>query len=138
MSYQLKEEVSFDIDKDWWLGNLRFDFYDNKEILCNKFFPSDLIYELDKQEVISLKKMQEEVNLIQFDMIKNYNNLVSLCGGQGYSFEKVLYTEMEEANYAIKLVPTIDSYNYIYIYRNGDKWWLRKKNYLKRKLSTVR
>lgn len=71
-------------------------------------------------------------------MIKNYNNLVSLCGGQGYSFEKVLYTEMEEANYAIKLVPTIDSYNYIYIYRNGDKWWLRKKNYLKRKLSTVR
>ena len=55
------------------------------------------------------------------DMIKNYNNLVSLCGGQGYSFEKVLYTEMEEANYAIKLVPTIDSYNYIYIYRNGDK-----------------
>ena len=57
----------------------------------------------------------------QFDMIKNYNNLVSLCGGQGYSFEKVLYTEMEEANYAIKLVPTIDSYNYIYIYRKGDK-----------------
>ena len=54
-------------------------------------------------------------------MIKNYNNLVSLCGGQGYSFEKVLYTEMEEANYAIKLVPTIDSYNYIYIYRKGDK-----------------
>ena len=63
------------------------------EILCNKFFPSDLIYELDKQEVISLKKIQEEVNIIQFDMIKNYNNLVSLCGGQGYSFEKVLYTE---------------------------------------------
>ena len=121
MSYELKEEVSFDMDKELWLGNLRFDFYDNKETLCNKFFPSDLIYELDKQEVISIKKIQEEVNLIQFDMIKNYNNLVSLCGGQGYSFEKVLYTEMEEANYAIKLVPTIDSYNYIYIYRNGDK-----------------
>jgi len=138
MSYQLKEEVSFDIDKELWLGNLRFDFYDSKETLCNKFFPSDLIYELDKQEVISLKKIQEEVNIIQFDMIKNYNNLVSLCSGQGYSFEKVLYIEMEEANYAIKLVPTIDSYNYLYIYRKGDKWWLRKKNYLKRKLSTVR
>ena len=121
MSYQLKEEVSFDIDKDLWLGNLRFDFYDNKEILCNKFFPSDLIYELDKQEVISLKKMQEEVNLIQFDMIKNYNNLVSLCGGQGYSFEKVLYIVMDEPNSAIKLLPIIDSYNYIYIYRKGDK-----------------
>ena len=73
MSYELKEEVSFDMDKELWLGNLRFDFYDNKETLCNKFFPSDLIYELDKQEVISLKKIQEEVNLIQFDMIKNYN-----------------------------------------------------------------
>ena len=121
MSYQLKEEVSFDIDKELWLGNLRFDFYDNKEILCNKFFPSDLIYELDKQEVISLKKIQEEINLIQFDMIKNYSNLVSLCCGQGYSFEKVLYIEMEEANYAIKLIPTTDSYNYLYIYRKGDK-----------------
>ena len=121
MSYQLKEEVSFDIDKELWLGNLRFDFYDSKERLCNKFFPSDLIYELDKQEVISLNKIQEEVNIIQFDMIKNYNNLVSLCGGQGYSFEKVLYIEMEEANYAIKLIPTTDSYNYLYIYRKGDK-----------------
>ena len=121
MSYQLKEEVSFDIDKELWLGNLRFDFYDNKERLCNKFFPSDLIYELDKQEVISLKKIQEEVNTIQFDMIKDYNNLVSLCGGQGYSFEKTLYIEMEEANYAIRLIPTTDSYNYLYIYRKGDK-----------------
>ena len=121
MSYQLKEEVSFDIDKELWLGNLRFDFYDSKERLCNKFFPSDLIYELDKQEVISLKKIQEEVNTIQFDMIKDYNNLVSLCGRQGYSFEKVLYIEMEEANYAIKLIPTTDSYNYLYIYRKGDK-----------------
>ena len=121
MSYELKEEVSFNIDKELWLGNLRFDFYDSKETLCNKFFPSDLIYELDRQEVISLKKIQEEVNLIQFNMIKNYNNLVSLCGGQGYSFEKVLYIDMEEANYAIKLVPTIDSYNYLYIYRKGDK-----------------
>ena len=114
MSYELKEEVSFNIDKELWLGNLRFDFYDSKETLCNKFFPSDLIYELDRQEVISLKKIQEEVNLIQFNMIKNYNNLVSLCGGQGYSFEKVLYIDMEEANYAIKLIPTTDSYNYLY------------------------
>lgn len=121
MSYELKEEVSFNIDKELWLGNLRFDFYDSKETLCNKFFPSDLIYELDRQEVISLKKIQEEVNLIQFNMIKNYNNLVSLCGGQGYSFEKVLYIDMEEANYAIKLIPTTDSYNYLYIYRKGDK-----------------
>ena len=48
MSYELKEEVSFNIDKELWLGNLRFDFYDSKETLCNKFFPSDLIYELDK------------------------------------------------------------------------------------------
>lgn len=121
MSYQLKEEVSFDIDKELWLGNLRFDFYDSKERLCNKFFPSDLIYELDKQEVISLNKIQEEVNIIQFDMIKNYNNLVSLCGGQGYSFEKTLYIEMEEGNYIVKLIPTTDSYNYLYIYRKGDR-----------------
>ena len=90
-------------------------------MLSNKFFPSDLIYKLDNDGVISLMKIQEEVNLIQFDMIKNYNNLVSLCDGQGYSFEKVLYIEMEEANYAIKLIPTTDSYNYLYIYRKGDK-----------------
>ena len=121
MSYQLKEEVSFDIDKELWLGNLRFDFYDSRETLSNKFFPSDLIYKLDKDGVISLKKIQEEVNFIQFDIIKNYSNLVSLCDGQGYSFEKVLYIDMEEANYAIKLIPTTDSYNYLYIYRKGDK-----------------
>ena len=120
MSYELKEKASFDIDKDLWLGNLRFDFYDSREMLSNKFFPSDLIYKLDNDGVISLMKIQEEVNLIQFDMIKNYN-IVSLCDGQGYSFEKVLYIEMEEANYAIKLIPTTDSYNYLYIYRKGDK-----------------
>ncbi|WP_342792322.1 hypothetical protein, partial [Clostridioides difficile] len=74
MNYELKEKACFDINKDLWLGNLRFDFYDSKETLCNKFFPSDLIYELDKQGVISLKEIQKEVNLIQFDMIKNYNN----------------------------------------------------------------
>ena len=121
MNYGLKEEAYFNIDKELWLGNLRFDFYDSKETLCNKFFPSNLIYELDKQEVISLNNIQEEVNLIQFDIIKNYNNIVSLCGGQGYSFEKILYIGMEEANYAIKLIPTTDSYNYLYIYRKGDK-----------------
>ncbi len=121
MNYDLKEETYFNINEELWLGNLRFDFYDSKEIPCNKFFPSELIYELDRENIISLKKIQEEVNLIQFDMIKNYNNLVSLCGGQGYSFEKTLYIEMEEGNYAVKLIPTTDSYNYLYIYRKGDK-----------------
>ena len=84
MSYILKEEASFDIEKELWLGNLRFDFYNSKETLCNKFFPSDLIYELDRQEVISLKKIQEEVNLIQFGVIKNYNGLVHHIMRQGY------------------------------------------------------
>ena len=37
MSYQLKEEVSFDIDKELWFGNLRFDFYDSKQILPIRF-----------------------------------------------------------------------------------------------------
>lgn len=50
MNYEVKEKTSFDIDKELWLGNLRFDFYDIKEILCNKFFTSDLIYELDKRK----------------------------------------------------------------------------------------
>ena len=47
------------------------------------------------------------------NFIKNYFPLFMT----GAIFAKL----MEEANYAIKLVPTIDSYNYIYIYRNGDK-----------------
>lgn len=28
---------------------------------------------------------------------------------------------MEEASYVIKLIPTTDNYNYLYIYRKGDK-----------------
>lgn len=56
MDYKLNKKISFSTDKNLWLGNLRFDFYDSKENLSNKFFPSDLIYELDKQKVISLKK----------------------------------------------------------------------------------
>lgn len=117
MKYKLVQEQLFEISKDKWLGNLRFDFYDSLQRPSNKFFPSDLIYELDKTGDISLKKIQEEVNIIQFDIIKNFKNLVSIVGGQGYSFEKTLYISMEEADYAVKLTPTTDSYNYIFIYR---------------------
>ena len=98
---------------------MRFDFYDGA--LANQWNPRALIIDLNNKKEIDLKKLQQELNYIQFDLVKGYEKVVELCGGTGYDNETLLYVDFEIAKYVIKLIPVRDCYSYIYTYRKEKK-----------------
>ena len=110
----LNKEKSFEYSSNELLGVMRFDFYDGG--LANKWNPRDLIIELNNKKEIDLKKLQQELNYIQFDLINNFDTVVRFCNGRGYNNETLVYIDLEVAKYVIKLVPVRDSYSYIYTY----------------------
>ena len=112
---KLSREKTFDYDSKELLGVMRFDFYDGR--LSNQWIPRELIIELNDKKEIDLKKLQEELNYIQFTLIKDFNKIVELCNGTGYHKETLLYIELEEGKYIIKLIPVLDAYSYIYTYK---------------------
>lgn len=119
MMKELNKEKYFNYDSKELLGVMRFDFYDG--VLANKWNPKDLIIELNNKKEIDLKKLQQELNYIQFDLINNYEKVVALCGGTGYDNETLLYVDFEIAKYVIKLIPVKDCYSYIYTYIKENK-----------------
>ena len=115
MINKLSKEKYFNYDSKELLGVMRFDFYDGR--LSNQWNHRELIVELNNRKLIDLKKLQKELNYIQFELIDNFNNIVSLCNGTGYDKETLVYIELEEGKYVIKLIPVKDSYSYIYTYK---------------------
>lgn len=111
----LSKEKSFDYDSKELLGVMRFDFYDGR--LSNQWNPRELIIEMNDSKLIDLKKLQQELNYIQFTLIEEFNKVVELCNGIGYDKETLVYIELEEGKYVIKLIPVKDSYSYIYTYK---------------------
>ena len=112
---ELSKEKSFEYSSKELLGVMRFDFYDGG--LANQWNPRDLIIELNNRKLIDLKKLQQELNYIQFTLIEEFNKVVELCNGTGYDKETLVYIELEEGKYVIKLIPVKDSYSYIYTYK---------------------
>ena len=119
MMKELSKEKYFNYDSKELLGVMRFDFYDGT--LANQWNPRDLIIELNKNKEIDLKKLQQELNYIQFDLINNYEKVVEFCGCTGYDNETLLYVDFEIAKYVIKLIPVKDCYCYIYTYVKEQK-----------------
>ena len=78
---------------------------------------NELIIEMNDRKLIDLKKLQQELNYIQFTLIEEFNKVVELCNGTGYDKETLVYIELEEGKYVIKLIPVKDSYSYIYTYK---------------------
>ena len=115
MINKLSKEKTFDYDSKELLGVMRFDFYDGR--LANQWSPRDLIIELNNRKLIDLKKLQQELNYIQFTLIEEFNKVVELCNGTGYDKETLVYIELEEGKYVIKLIPVKDNYSYIYTYK---------------------
>lgn len=113
---KLSKEKYFKYSSKELLGVMRFDFYDGEDNLCNQWNPRDLIIELNNRKEIDLRKLQKELNYIQFDLIENFNNVINLCGGTGYDKETLVYIDLEIARYVIKLIPVKDTYSYIYTY----------------------
>ncbi|MDU3845253.1 MAG: hypothetical protein E7G71_10215 [Clostridium perfringens] len=116
---ELSKEKTFEYSSKELLGVMRFDFYDGG--LANQWNPRDLIIELNDKKEIDLKKLQKELNYIQFDLIKSFDTVVSFCNCKGYDNETLVYIDLEIAKYVIKLVPVRDSYSYIYTYLKGEK-----------------
>ena len=114
MINKLSKEKYFKYDSKELLGVMRFDFYDGR--LSNQWNPRDLIIELNNRSEIDLRKLQQELNYIQFDLIKSFDTVVRFCNGRGYDNETLVYIDLEVAKYVIKLVPVRDSYSYIYTY----------------------
>ena len=115
----LSKEKTFDYDSKELLGVMRFDFYDGR--LSNQWNPRELIIEMNDRKLIDLKKLQQELNYIQFTLIKEFNKVVELCNGTGYDKETLVYIELEEGKYVIKLIPVKDSYSYIYTYKRQEE-----------------
>lgn len=116
---KLSEEKTFNYDSKELLGVMRFDFYDGR--LANQWNARELIIELDNKKEIDLKKLQEELNYIQFTLIKEFNKVVEICNGTGYSNETLVYIDLDIAKYVIKLIPVKDNYSYIYAYFKGNQ-----------------
>ena len=115
----LSKEKTFNYDSKELLGVMRFDFYDGG--IANQWNPRELIIELNNKKEIDLKKLQEEINYIQFTLIKDFNKVVELCNGTGYDKETLIYVELEEGKYVVKLIPVKDSYSYIYTYKRQEE-----------------
>jgi hypothetical protein len=113
---KLSKEKCINYDSKELLGVMRFDFNDGINALCNTWNPKDLIVELNKNKEIDLKKLQEELNYIQFNLVNNYNKVVELCDGAGYDNETLMYIDLDVGKYVIKLIPVRDTYSYIYTY----------------------
>lgn len=112
---KLRKDKHFDYSINELLGIMRFDFYNGS--LANSWNEKELIKRLKEENKIDLKELQQEINEIQFELIKNYEKVVELCGGEGYNNEILLYIEYKNFKYVIKLVPVRDSYSYIYAYK---------------------
>lgn len=111
---ELRKEKYFNYDNEELLGVMRFDFYDGS--LANQWNPRELIIELSNKKQIDLKKLQQELNHVQFELITSFEKVVELCGGTGYNNETLLYIDFEVAKYVVKLIPVRDCYSYIYTY----------------------
>lgn len=111
---KLSKKKYFEYNTKELLGVMHFDFYDGR--LANQWSQRDLIIELNNKKEIDLRKLQRELNYIQFELIDNFNNVVNLCNGTGYDNETLLYVDLELSKYVIKLIPVRDSYSYIYTY----------------------
>ena len=116
---KLSKEKYFNYDSKELLGVMRFDFYDGR--LSNQWNPRELIIEMNDRKLIDLKKLQQELNYIQFTLIEEFNKVVELCNGTGYDKETLVYIELEEGKYVIKLIPVKDSYSYIYTYKRQEE-----------------
>ncbi len=71
---------------------MRFDFYDGD--LANQLNIRDLIIDLNDKKEIDLKELQKELNYVQFDLITNFDNVVSFCNGRGNDNETLVYIEL--------------------------------------------
>lgn len=115
---ELSKKKLFEFDNNNKLGVMRIDWYDGS--LANTWSPTKLIIELNNKKVVDLQQLQQELNIIQFEKLKNFDEVIKYCGGGGFENETLLYVVGKNQNYIVKLIPLKDSYSYIYVYNKSN------------------
>lgn len=114
MDKDLVKGISFELDEKKRLGTMRVDWYDGR--ICNQWNPTKLLLELKTGSKIDLKKLQQELNYLQFELLSSFERVQKYCKGTGYDKEKNFAISLDYCNYAVKLIPVKDDYSYIYAY----------------------
>lgn len=92
MDKNLSKDKLFEIEQDKLLGIMRIDWCDGG--LSNRWNPSDLMIDLNNKKELDIKKLQEEINYIQFQLLRDFSIVEKLCNGRGYDKESVFYIDM--------------------------------------------
>lgn len=108
--------ITFQIDDTKKLGVMRIDWAGSRGNLCNQWNPTKLLMELKTGSKIDLKKLQQELNYLQFELLSSFERVQKYCKGTGYDKEQIFTISLDYYNYAVKLIPVKDAYSYIYVY----------------------
>ena len=106
------EEVT--VTSEEKLGMMRIDWFDGR--ISNKWFPTGRFQILCTDNEISISILQEEINYIMFELLKNISSVIDLCMGESYQHECTYYVQGKEVNYYVRLIPVRDAYSAIMIY----------------------
>ncbi|NMM65228.1 hypothetical protein HBE96_21835 [Clostridium sp. P21] len=116
MDKDLVRGITFELDEEKRLGNMRIDWAGSKGNLCNQWNPTKLLMELKTGWKIDLKKLQQELNYLQFELLSSFERVRKYCKGTGYEMEQIFTISLDYYNYSVKLIPVKDAYSYIYAY----------------------
>ncbi|MDO4927383.1 MAG: hypothetical protein Q3980_17225 [Turicibacter sp.] len=96
------------------LGVMRIDWFDGR--ISNQWFPTDTFQILCTDNEISIPTLQEEINDIMFELLKDLSSVIDLCMGDSYQHECTYYVQGKEVNYYVRLIPVEDAYSVIMVY----------------------
>ena len=77
------EEVTITTEEN--LGVMRIDWFDGR--LSNQWFPTDRFQILCEEHEISMPILQEEINHIMFERLKDLSSVIDWCMGDSYQHE---------------------------------------------------
>lgn len=106
------EEVTVTTEEK--LGVMRIDWFDGR--LSNQWFPTDRFQMLCEEHEISMPILQEEINHIMFERLKDLSSVIDWCMGNSYQHECTYYVQGKEVHYYVRLIPVEDVYSAIMVY----------------------
>lgn len=115
---KLTDQMNFEFEKEKKLGHMRCQ-YGNSSQIANQFVKTDLFSDKSVKNEINLQRIQEVVNVIQFEWIENYEKLEMYCKGSEWDKKETNYfLQDDNLNYWIRLNPfgTSDYNCYVHIY----------------------
>lgn len=113
MDKELIKAMTFEVSEDNRLGTMRIDWGDGA--IANQWYPTKLLAALETSHKIDKRKLQQELNYLQFDLLSSFDSIEKYCNGTGYGKEQ-LFSFLGTYNYAIRLIPSMYAYSYIYVY----------------------